>query len=137
MTSLSDRLEAQARRLRRSRQGRRPQQDRSLPLSWLEREIEVTSESLSALRRAHHERFRQLKREECAIDTSLKQLRSYLPRIYEVSGRSRDRLQQRTAALASERRSFSQRYDSDARALRERLFELLKQHAILTGGEYT
>ena len=94
-------------------------------------EIGMLSDRLDQLRRSKECHRRQLLREECRIETDLLRLKSYNPRIYAHSEKTREQLKGRRQRLRKDLRSLERSIEMDIFSIHDRLFDLLQQRAWL------
>lgn len=97
------------------------------PQSKLLHDISVALERLDDLRTNLREQRRTLLRQECELETDLRQKLSYRPRIYLHHPRTRDRLRRAVLELRRERRALYATYAQEVAELQDHLFNLTWQ----------
>jgi hypothetical protein len=119
--TVTDLLEERARGIR----DRYVEPERATPLSLLERDIAFSCEQLERLRTSVQDQLLRILRNEATIGTDLLNLDA------SASAAFRDHLKTRIAHLDVERRQVLATYERNLAILRERLLQLLGQHAHL------
>ena len=98
------------------------------PSSHLALEIALVSERLDRIRRIQENHLRGMLREECRVETDLKRLESYLPRVFAYSPKIRENMKRRVSEFTKERRRLTHEHEKETADLQDRLFRLLRQH---------
>lgn len=101
--------------------------DRSIP-SMLRREIALTVDQLEQIKFLTKDQMRQLLRQECDINTEIKQSRQGIPWYTSPHFSDEQTLRQRLFDIEKERRKLSTQYHEKRDTLEDRLLDLVNKH---------
>ena len=101
--------------------------DRSIP-SMLRREIALTVEQLEQIKFFTKDQMRRLLRQECDINTEIKQSRQGIPWYTLPRFADEQPFRQRLFDIEKERRKLSTQYHEKRKTLEDRLLDLVNKH---------
>ena len=103
------------------------QWDTSIP-SMLRREIALTVDQMEQIKFLTKDQMRRLLRQECDINTDMKQYRQSIPWYTSARFPEEQTLQQRLFDIEKERRKLSTQYHDKRKTLEDRLLDLINKH---------
>ena len=101
--------------------------DTSIP-SMLQREIALAVDQLEQIKYLTKDQMRRLLRQECNINTEMKQHRQGIPWYTQVNFPEEQKLQQRLFDIEKERRQLTTQYHDKRKTLEDRLLDLINKH---------
>lgn len=103
------------------------QWDTSIP-SMLRREIALTAEQLGQIKFFTKDQMRRLLRQECDINTEMKQYQQCIPWYTTSRFPEEQKLRQRLFDIEKEKRKLNVQYHDKRRTLEGRLLDLINKH---------
>ena len=97
-------------------------------LSMLRREIALKADQLDQVKYLTKDQMRQLLRQECDINTEIKQLRQGIPWYTASRFPEEQKLQQRLFDIEKERRKLNTQYHDKRKTLEDHLLDLVNKH---------
>ncbi len=101
--------------------------DKSIP-GTIKREIALTVNQISQLKRQHEEQFLKLLRIECDVTTDLMQLERRMPRYAPYHFPEKEKFKQRLFEIEKERQNLNLRLNEKTQGLEDKLLSLINQH---------